>query len=152
MMKAITNTQTVERSRASDTKRTGRLFFLEASGGRIHSADADGSNRKVIVTGCRIPDGIVVDVDAGHIYWTNMGVPSRNDGSIERADLDGQNRVPLSMRARHLHQSSYILKRRAANFIGAIAKECASCARISMDQKSKRWLTRARARRGQAPI
>ena len=52
-MKTITNTQTVERSRASDTKRTGRLFFLEASGGRIHSANADGSNRKIIVTGSR---------------------------------------------------------------------------------------------------
>jgi hypothetical protein len=95
MMKTITNTHTVERSRALDTKRTGRLFFLEASGGQIHSANADGSDRKVIVTGCRIPDGIVVDVDAGHIYWTNMGVPNRNDGSIERADLDGQNRVTI---------------------------------------------------------
>src|SRR6266568_5143179 len=74
---------------------TGRLFFLEASGGRIHSANADGSDRKVIVTGCRVPDGIVVDVEAGHIYWTNMGVPSKNDGSIERADLDGKNRVTV---------------------------------------------------------
>jgi sugar lactone lactonase YvrE len=94
-MKTITNTQTVERSRPSDTKRTGRLFFLEASGGRIHSANADGSDGKVIVTGARIPDGIVVDVAAGHIYWTNMGVPTRNDGSIERADLDGQNRKTI---------------------------------------------------------
>src|SRR6266550_1553765 len=94
-MKTITNTYTLERSRASDIKRIGRLFFLEASGGRIHSANADGSDRKVIVTGCRVPDGIVVDVDAGHIYWTNMGVPNRNDGSIERADLDGRNRVTI---------------------------------------------------------
>ena len=74
---------------------TGRLFFLEASGGRIHSANADGSDRKVIVDGCRIPDGVVVDVEAGHIYWTNMGVPSKNDGSIERVDLDGKNRVTI---------------------------------------------------------
>jgi len=74
---------------------TGRLFFLEASGGRIHSANADGSDRKIIVTGCRVPDGIVVDIEAGHIYWTNMGIPNRNDGSIERADLDGQNRVTI---------------------------------------------------------
>src|SRR5205085_9549955 len=72
---------------------TGRLFFLEASGGRIHSANADGSDRKVIISGARIPDGIVVDVDGGHIYWTNMGVANRNDGSIERADLDGRSRV-----------------------------------------------------------
>ena len=95
-MNNITETQispAVRTKRGKDT--IGRLFFLEASGGRIHSANADGSDRKVIVTGCRIPDGIVVDVNAGHIYWTNMGVPSRNDGSIERADLDGQNRVTI---------------------------------------------------------
>src|SRR6478672_4998647 len=74
---------------------TGRLFYLEASGGRIHSANADGSDRKVIVSGGRVPDGVVVDVEAGHIYWTNMGVPSKNDGSLERVDLDGKNRVTI---------------------------------------------------------
>ena len=94
-MKTATQPQTSKPTRPSSAKSVGRLFFLEASGGRIHSANADGSDRKVIVTGCRIPDGIVVDVDAGHIYWTNMGVPNRNDGSIERADLDGQNRVTI---------------------------------------------------------
>jgi len=73
----------------------GRLFFLEASGGRIISVNPDGSDRKVIVTGCRIPDGVVVDAKAGHIYWTNMGVPNLNDGSIERADLDGRNRKTI---------------------------------------------------------
>ena len=77
----------------------GRLFVLELSGGRIHSMSPDGSDRKVIVTDCHLPDGIAVDVGAGHIYWTNMGSsPSTNDGSIERADLDGKNRrviVPL---------------------------------------------------------
>jgi hypothetical protein len=71
----------------------GRLFVLEVSGDRIHSMLPDGSDRKVIVTDCRLPDGIVVDAGAGHIYWTNMGSsPSANDGSIERADLDGKNR------------------------------------------------------------
>jgi sugar lactone lactonase YvrE len=82
-------------STTSGKAATGRLFFLEASGGRIHSVNADGSDRKVIVSGARIPDGVVVDVEAGHIYWTNMGVPSKNDGSIERVDLDGQNRVTI---------------------------------------------------------
>jgi DNA-binding beta-propeller fold protein YncE len=70
-----------------------RLFVLELSGGRIQSMNPDGSDRKVVVTGCRLPDGIAVDVEGGHIYWTNMGsTPSVNDGSIERADLDGKNR------------------------------------------------------------
>ena len=70
-----------------------RLFVLEVSGGRIHSMNPDGSDRKVIVTGCELPDGIAIDVAAGHIYWTNMGSSvAVNDGSIERADLDGGNR------------------------------------------------------------
>src|SRR5208283_1823098 len=65
---------------------------LELSGGRIHSMNTDGSDRKTIVSDCRLPDGIVVDAQAGHVYWTNMGIPNVNDGSIERADLDGKNR------------------------------------------------------------
>ena len=71
----------------------GRLYVLELNAGRIHSMNPDGSNRKVVVADCRLPDGIVVDVAAGHIYWTNMGsTPAKNDGSIERADIDGSNR------------------------------------------------------------
>src|SRR5580700_5138839 len=70
----------------------GRLFVLELNAGCIHAMNTDGSDRKTVVTHCHLPDGIVVDVEAGHIYWTNMGVPNLDDGSIERADLDGKNR------------------------------------------------------------
>ncbi len=77
---------------AKGVARSGRLFLLEMSGDCIHSMNPDGSDRKTIVTGCHLPDGIVVDAEAGHIYWTNMGVPNLDDGSIERADLDGRNR------------------------------------------------------------
>src|SRR6266481_5120865 len=94
-MKTATQPQTSKPTRPSSAKSVGRLYFLEASGGRIHSANADGSDRKVIVSGARVPDGVVVDVEARHIYWTNMGVPSKNDGSIERVDLDGRNRVTI---------------------------------------------------------
>jgi hypothetical protein len=77
----------------SDRKGAERLFVLDVSSNRIYSMRPDGSDRRVIVTECRLPDGIVVDVTAGHIYWTNMGSnPSANDGSIERADIDGRNR------------------------------------------------------------
>jgi hypothetical protein len=65
---------------------------LDLGGGRVFSLNPDGSDSKTLVAGCRLPDGIAVDLTAGHIYWTNMGVPHRNDGSIERADLDGGNR------------------------------------------------------------
>jgi sugar lactone lactonase YvrE len=70
----------------------GRLFFLDLGGGRVFSANPDGSDLKTIVKeGRKLPDGVVVDAAAGHIYWTNMGNPSANDGSIDRADLDGGN-------------------------------------------------------------
>ena len=85
--------QTVRPSVGKST--VDRLFLLDLSGNRILSLNPDGSDQKVLVTDCRHPDGIVVDVEAGHIYWTNMGVPSRNDGSIERVDLDGRNRKTI---------------------------------------------------------
>ena len=90
-------------SRPTDTAPytiTGRLFFLDNAGGRVVSANPDGSDLKVIVEGLRgHPDGIVVDVQHGQVYWTNMGEVTSvggtsapiNDGSIERADIDGRN-------------------------------------------------------------
>jgi sugar lactone lactonase YvrE len=88
----MTVLQATRTKASSGATRSGRLFLLELSGDRIHSMNPDGSDRKTIVKNCHLPDGIVVDIDARHIYWTNMGVPNLNDGSIERADLDGRNR------------------------------------------------------------
>lgn len=80
----------------SNGESSERIFFLDVSGGRIESLNPDGSDRRVILDGLkRIPDGIEVDAEAGHVYWTNMGNPSANDGSIERADLDGTNRKTI---------------------------------------------------------
>lgn len=78
------------------TNSTPKLFVLEASGdGRLFSINPDGSGKTFLVTGCPVPDGVAVDVEAGHIFWTNMGVPPANDGSIERVDLDGGNRTTI---------------------------------------------------------
>ena len=74
----------------------GRLFFLDVAGGRVLSANPDGSDLKTIVEeGRKIPDGLVVDSAAGHMYWTNMGNPKANDGSILRSDLDGKNMTTI---------------------------------------------------------
>jgi DNA-binding beta-propeller fold protein YncE len=79
-------------SKGTTKATSGRLFVLDLSDGRVLSCKPDGSDLKTIVSeGRRLPDGIVVDVEAGHIYWTNMGSLKTNDGSIERADLDGKN-------------------------------------------------------------
>jgi hypothetical protein len=80
----------------SDTITKGRLFLLDLGAGRIMSANPDGTDLRTIVQeGRKLPDGIVVDTDAGHIYWTNMGIPSKNDGSIVRANLDGSNSIVI---------------------------------------------------------
>ncbi|MGY8684744.1 3-hydroxyacyl-CoA dehydrogenase [Bradyrhizobium sp. UFLA05-153] len=89
----MTVLHTTQINAASGATRSSRLFLLDLSGGRVLSMDPDGSHPQVIAADCPHPDGIVVDVAAGHVYWTNMGVvPGLNDGSIERADLDGKNR------------------------------------------------------------
>jgi DNA-binding beta-propeller fold protein YncE len=74
---------------------SGRLFLLDLTDDHIVSLSSDVSDRKVIITECRYPDGVAVDAAARHIYWTNMGNPTANDGSIERADVDGQNRQTI---------------------------------------------------------
>ena len=76
--------------------KSGRVYFIDASGGRLLSVNPDGSDLRVLVTDRhRIPDGIVVDVEAGHIYWTEMGIPNKEDGSIERANIDGSNHITI---------------------------------------------------------
>jgi hypothetical protein len=57
-------------------------------------------DRKTIVTDCRFPDGIGVDVQAGHIYWTNMGIPNLDDGSIEFSAACTSRSVPCAGRKR----------------------------------------------------
>ena len=70
----------------------GRIFVLDLAGGRVLTANPDGSDLKTIVEeGRKLPDGLAVDIAAGHLYWTNMGNPKANDGSILRSDLDGGN-------------------------------------------------------------
>ena len=74
---------------------TPRLFVLNLSAGVVTSMAPDGKDQQVIASQCHMPDGVAVDADAGRVYWTNMGVPNADDGTIECADLDGANRVTL---------------------------------------------------------
>jgi DNA-binding beta-propeller fold protein YncE len=75
---------------------TGRLFFLDLASGRVLSANPDGTGLTTLVEeGRKLPDGLAVDVAAGHLYCTNMGNPKMNDGSILRSDLDGRNMTTI---------------------------------------------------------
>jgi hypothetical protein len=95
MSKATTIKTHAKSSKAGKTASQttiGRLFFLDLSGGRVMSCNPDGSDLRTIVGQAgHMPDGIVVDENNGHIYWTNMGTLGANDGSIIRANLDGTN-------------------------------------------------------------
>ena len=83
---------TKSRTASGVDARVGRLFFLDIAGGRVLSANPDGSDLKTIVEeGRKLPDGLVIDSAARHMYWTNMGNLKANDGSILRSDLDGKN-------------------------------------------------------------
>ncbi|PVI05744.1 hypothetical protein DM02DRAFT_554077 [Periconia macrospinosa] len=79
---------------------TQRLYFLDIAihtpkplSGRIMTCRPDGSDLEPLVGSLHeMPDGIVVDDDAGHIYWTNMGPEfSTDSGSISRCNIDGSN-------------------------------------------------------------
>src|SRR5258708_3324864 len=91
---------TMQKQKNQNDKKTavaGRIFFLDAAGGCVLSANPDGSELKtILVEGAKkLPDGLAIDVAAGHIYWTNMGNPKANDGSILRSDLDGRNLITV---------------------------------------------------------
>src|SRR5271156_6762958 len=88
----MSTTSKLSVSRNKDNGVVARIIFLDLGAGRILSANPDGSDlQTLLIEGRKLPDGLAVDVAAGHLYWTNMGNPKANDGSIFRADLDGRN-------------------------------------------------------------
>lgn len=57
--------------------------------GQILSFTPDGKQHCVIVDQQLLPDGITVDHATNRVFWTNMGIPGRFDGSVCSASLDG---------------------------------------------------------------
>ena len=74
------------------------LYFLDIGlltpedtmhAGRILVGSPDGRTVRTLVPHQSLPDGLDISISAGRIFWTNMGVPSRNDGAIRSCKLDG---------------------------------------------------------------
>jgi hypothetical protein len=91
LLSAITIASLHAGGASNNTSTEGRIFFLDLRGGRLVSANPDGSDLKVLQEGLRPqgPDGIAVDVASGHIFWSNMGKVKVDDGSVQRINLDG---------------------------------------------------------------
>ena len=70
-----------------------KIYYLGAS--RVMAVDPSGRAPVVLVDQTAqaargsVNDGIAIDPRRGHIYWTNMGRASEDDGYIMRSDLDG---------------------------------------------------------------
>ncbi|KAI7978650.1 hypothetical protein EIK77_001975 [Talaromyces pinophilus] len=61
------------------------------NGGQILEISSNGHVERAIVTSQSLPDGLAVDPDSKRMFWTNMGVPGKDDGAVYSADLDGTN-------------------------------------------------------------
>jgi hypothetical protein len=61
--------------------------FLHA--GRLIVASADGTSSRTLLSGLEMPDGVDISLFRGRIFWTLMGTPSDNNGSVQSANLDG---------------------------------------------------------------
>lgn len=83
------------------------LLVLNDGKQEMQAVSLDGTRVRTLITGIdERADGIVVDQLRGHVYWTNMGAPDpgsgprseeayARNGSLERANLDGTNRVTI---------------------------------------------------------
>jgi hypothetical protein len=87
------------------------ILVLNVAQKAMLAVSLDGSRVRTLVDGLdEFPDGVLVDSQRGHIYWTNMGAPDpgptegpeptffTRNGSIERVDLDGRNRRTIVAR------------------------------------------------------
>ncbi|KAI4724647.1 3-hydroxyacyl-CoA dehydrogenase-like protein [Aureobasidium sp. EXF-10728] len=87
-----------EESSHHDNLHSPTLYYLDLGmnatedimhAGKIVAQSASGKEPKTLVSDLTLPDGLDISVKDNRIYWTNMGIPSENDGSIQSCKLDG---------------------------------------------------------------
>lgn len=71
------------------------VFYLDVGGSVMATDVLEPEERTIVEDAGQGPDGIALDMEQGHIYWTGMGVPANDDGFIRRSDLDGSNIITV---------------------------------------------------------
>jgi len=54
--------------------------------GSVIEISTDGEDKEILAENQSLPDGVGIDPDTGRVFWTNMGVPGANDGSVVAFD------------------------------------------------------------------
>lgn len=93
-----------EESGHHDNLHSPTLYYLDLGmnskeevmhAGKIVAQSASGTETKTLVSDLTLPDGLDISVKDNRIYWTNMGIPTENDGSIQSCKLDGSDVVEV---------------------------------------------------------
>ncbi|KAI5240958.1 3-hydroxyacyl-CoA dehydrogenase-like protein [Aureobasidium subglaciale] len=87
-----------EESSHHDNLHSPTLYYLDLGmnadkdplhAGKIVAQSASSKEPKTLISGLTLPDGLDISLKDNRIYWTNMGMPPQNDGSIQSCKLDG---------------------------------------------------------------
>ncbi|KAJ6010303.1 3-hydroxyacyl- nad binding protein [Penicillium sp. IBT 35674x] len=77
----------------------GCIYFLDLgtgcrrdplSSGRVLRANIDGKDIQTLISGQKLPDGLVIDNPGRRLYWTCMGSIGAFDGEVHSCNLEGQ--------------------------------------------------------------
>lgn len=133
-----------------------------AQAGKIFIASADGGSLRVLISGLEFPDGIDISLPSGRIFWTHMGMPSENNGSVQSATLDGSDikeiirrgdvHTPKQLTIDHKHKKLYFCDREGmrvhrANFDGSeheILVQAGDFRHASDKEDQTRWVSSPR--------
>ncbi|KAK4550597.1 hypothetical protein LTR36_000176 [Oleoguttula mirabilis] len=109
--------------------------------GRVAIGSAAGGNLKTLIDHERMPDGIDVLEDVGHIIWTQMGHPDKNDGMVQSSSMDGRN-VKTLFDNGEIHTPKQVIVDRASYKVYVCDREGLRVHRSNLDGSEKEVLVK----------